>query len=569
MDNFFFFNQSSGGQIVESFVRANTTSTILPDPGVLDDAFTFEAWVKPVATGATFAADILTQRSGGSEACGLICIVRDNSTCDFGFALYNGANTFALTNLNLPTDRFYHLTYTYNSSNAIVYINGVEVINQAATSNNLTTAPLYLGGNNVGGDFFFNGDIGGYQVINNTVLTPSQIEDRYWGSIDIYNNPVASISNLSDWQLHYTNTVFSLSTSTIDGDAAYSIVSSGTGGTTFAGIREDFATPLDLSDKMLRVRWTIDDWAALDKFELLIQQGGALRTIDISNLSSSSKLNDNQVIDSWITPSVHTNQNISSVDKLYLRIKDNAAVATIHVHPEIEIYELKTRGSVSIVADDAHESIYTVGKPILDSFGYNLALAPIPSNYSSTDAPSPWMSIAQIDAAKASGWDIITHETDLRPLTPAERKTLLTEARDWMIARGYTQWQDFVYPNGYNDNQLEADLKELSYTSARTINKTNNVARALSSRYQIGSWSVSSGDSSNAVISEIDRTVNAGGHFVLTLHRITAGTEVNSTDWSTTKLTAVLQHLQNNGIRVERYVDFVNTITKEAGRFTV
>lgn len=205
MTNRFFFDSVQDHNQILSFVRADETSTILPDVGTLDDAFTFEAWVKPVATGATFAADILTQRSGANDACGLICIVRDNNTCDFGFSIDNGANTFNLTSANYPVDRFYHLVFTYDSSNAIVYINGVQAFSQAVTGDNTTTAPLYLGGNNVGGNYYFNGEIGAYSVRNNVVLTAPQVLAEYELRDAVYDRNL--IVGLQSWSAFSSATI--------------------------------------------------------------------------------------------------------------------------------------------------------------------------------------------------------------------------------------------------------------------------------------------------------------------------------------------------------------------------
>jgi hypothetical protein len=157
------FNGSS------SFVNVKDSASLHLTTGM-----TLEAWVNPVNNGNDFGGDFADVVYKGGDN----YYLEGSSNDNYAPA---GGGTFGSTDIatygtnGLPVSRWSHLAVTYNGSNLLFYVNGVQVSSLAQTGNiETSTNALQIGGDSLYTQFF-RGEIDDVRVYN-LPLTAAQIQ---------------------------------------------------------------------------------------------------------------------------------------------------------------------------------------------------------------------------------------------------------------------------------------------------------------------------------------------------------------------------------------------------------
>ncbi|MCX6783544.1 MAG: hypothetical protein NT141_00510 [candidate division WWE3 bacterium] len=144
----------------------------------ITNKFTISFWVNPATSQVTYA-DIFGNH-GGTTPVGMVFQQNDTTTNQYSFAYGNGYNYVGSNVVNLAANTWQHVAITKDSTNCIIYINGVAGTPAPCTSlvSPQTTYPanLRLGTGFVGGLRPFNGKIDDFKIYY-YVRTPAQILD--------------------------------------------------------------------------------------------------------------------------------------------------------------------------------------------------------------------------------------------------------------------------------------------------------------------------------------------------------------------------------------------------------
>lgn len=145
-------------------------------PAAPAGAFTFSAWMKPLATPSTpnTSGDVFTYRSGGL-ADGII-FAWNGDTISFGGTVYQGGNYYFFEPTERPTGEWYFVCYTYDpTAGGSLYVNGELAYSQSVTGASSLTGGSWETGNP---SFLPNGDLSQLSYFP-TALSAEEISALY------------------------------------------------------------------------------------------------------------------------------------------------------------------------------------------------------------------------------------------------------------------------------------------------------------------------------------------------------------------------------------------------------
>jgi peptidoglycan/xylan/chitin deacetylase (PgdA/CDA1 family) len=207
---------------------------------------------------------------------------------------------------------------------------------------------------------------------------------------------------------------------------------------------------------------------------------------------------------------------------------------------------------VTFTFDDVRRTVFTIGKPVLDKYGYRGTLYVTTLN---TNNPG-YMNWDDIAAATRAGWEIGAHthtHANLTKITDAEIEQEFDQSMSEFLAHGYTP-RNFATPFGAYDERVLSHIKE-RYDSHRTA-WPDGVNDEHFDPYELKSVILKKTTTLEEVNSILEETWYSGGWLVFQIHDVSLkGNDVNG-EYGTNLLEDVVEMVHKKGFAV-RTVDEV------------
>ena len=121
------------------------------------------------------AANTIMSRYGNTGFNLSLFTFRVDSSKLTGYIFTGGSAVAAQYGTNLVAGTIYHVAMTYNGTQILLYLNGLQVASQNVSSPNACTLPLWIGARSLAGDENFKGTLDELSFFPGVVLTPTQI----------------------------------------------------------------------------------------------------------------------------------------------------------------------------------------------------------------------------------------------------------------------------------------------------------------------------------------------------------------------------------------------------------
>jgi len=153
--------------------------------------------------------------------------------------------------------------------------------------------------------------------------------------------------------------------------------------------------------------------------------------------------------------------------------------------------------TVVIGHDDGGGGIFTLGKPVLDSYGFKTTQYVLPE---SVEAGAPSMTLAQVTQMNTEGHDICQHATYsgdvLNTLTDAEITAEIIQGKAWQTTNGFTSAQHITsWPQGVTTSGDGTKVYDLFVAQGINTARTSESALLW---YTTSDWSSNDTDDSGA-----------------------------------------------------------------------
>ncbi|WP_236043675.1 polysaccharide deacetylase family protein [Streptomyces pilosus] len=371
----------------------------------------------------------------------------------------------------------------------------------------------------------------------------------------------------------------------VRGTQAVRVTTNGSGKQSY--VRRSGMDAMDLSGKMIRLVFRVDDVTDLAKMVFYLGSGG-LKNYFSWTFHSHSKTAANYVQSGeWVTvhlqwadvKSAAGTYTVSADGKpstttdftdMSFAVYDNAAGPVTYRLQAVELIpdtsEAFPKGVVSITFDDSHKSIHDLARPIMDSFGfpgtsYNIADAIGTGNFMTVDQMRSMQNF--------SGWEMgghayanATHTASYPKLTAEQADEDFRKLREWLVSNGFTS-EHFAYPHGAfqkTSDGVPVDLiASRHFTTARSIISETIESFAPANPYRLKSLTgITDGTGIGGVPlarltgegGQLDRCRESGDWLILCLHKIVEGAPKTSTEIGTAGLTTLMQELADRDIPV-------------------
>jgi peptidoglycan/xylan/chitin deacetylase (PgdA/CDA1 family) len=365
-----------------------------------------------------------------------------------------------------------------------------------------------------------------------------------------------------------------------------------------SAIRTRNLPPLDLTGKMVRLIFRIDDTSHLHKLAFYLGSGnltdsyvwrfhthattGAgyvqsgewvtvhLQWADVSAASGSYAVSPGGV------PSVTAGFTAMS----FAAYDDASGPVTYHLQTVETLADTRSifpNGAVSITFDDSYKSVSDLAAPIMKARGfagtvYNIAQAVGAGNY---------LTLRQMRALQDSaGWEMAghayataAHNSGYNQLTSSQVDEDFGRLRTWLTANGFTS-EHFAYPHGSfqatTDGRPVDQIASRHFTTARSIISETVESLAPAMPYRLKALTglndgTGLGGSAltelTALGARLDRCANNSDWLILAFHDITATPPTSSTQISQAGFATIMDAIAGRGIPVV-------TVTQALAHFT-
>ncbi len=214
------------------------------------------------------------------------------------------------------------------------------------------------------------------------------------------------------------------------------------------------------------------------------------------------------------------------------------------------------RGSVTVVFDDARDSVFTLARPVMEALGLRASVSVI----ADLAGQEGFMTVDQMRELEGTyGWEVIAHhhsELDLASAfdeLPTEALVAELEAvRGWMSVLGFVRGAGHVaYPFGRIDRQA-IDVVAGSFTSGRTVARSVGMETwPPADPYRLRAFSVRDADSVERLLGLIDQAEAGHGWLILVFHQLVDAAEAgHETFYTLTDFRTVMEHLARADVDV-------------------
>jgi hypothetical protein len=168
------FNAGNGGSIVFDGVNDYINFSSL-NPITSNNPFTLCSWLN-VKTHSTYGISLFIGNATSNQSAfiGYVAAAQNGTSNSIGGGFYG-------TNLGsgiLPNTGWHYVTLSYNSSNVIIYVDGISRTTRSAYNASLTNTSIQIGRANIGTLYPFNGNVGASQIYNRA-LSAQEILQNY------------------------------------------------------------------------------------------------------------------------------------------------------------------------------------------------------------------------------------------------------------------------------------------------------------------------------------------------------------------------------------------------------
>jgi peptidoglycan/xylan/chitin deacetylase (PgdA/CDA1 family) len=196
-----------------------------------------------------------------------------------------------------------------------------------------------------------------------------------------------------------------------------------------------------------------------------------------------------------------------------LSCSSNTAPDSNNTAPE----EAKVSPRVSLSFDDGYESAYKNGLPILDKYGYKATWYII----SSRIGGATYMTKQEMLNLQSAGHEIGGHTLShfhLDTATDAEASKDIKAGRDGLLSMGVHEVNTFAYPFGAYNSRTPALVKDVGFSSARTVDDGENTIKT--EPYHLHSTSLNPNSTIAYVQALVDKSIHDNTWLILTFHRV-------------------------------------------------
>lgn len=354
----------------------------------------------------------------------------------------------------------------------------------------------------------------------------------------------------SDWYAN-AGTVDYDNTDSPLGDQSMRIVTDGA--SSFDGFNFDLPTTLDWSNHRHAIWIKCNDWAHLAEITLVVSTSGFYDEYFQVNLANGISSPEN---DEWLLVYIDRHNwavgggtpDWSTANRFIVRAADTG-VTPVTVHASgFGAFPKGPQGYVTIEFDDGWANAYTAGiREACDRFGIKTTQAIIPEALGTTN----YMTQAQVDAMHETGHEISGHgAVSLVDLEIASGIDAVEEyvryVRNWLAEHGYRGQDFFTYPNGNSRDDIR-EVVGRYFSISRALGVVGQPTSAIQPLKLSARTVVGGSDTATGLNAEIDAAITNGDWLILVFHKIVPGSPSVETEFQTSELVSVLQHIYDNG----------------------
>ncbi|MBK3573167.1 polysaccharide deacetylase family protein [Streptomyces sp. MBT65] len=374
------------------------------------------------------------------------------------------------------------------------------------------------------------------------------------------------------------------------GTQAVRVTTNGTG--LQSNIRKTGMTAMDLTGKMMRLTFKVDDVTNLDRIVFYVGTSNLVNYFQFNFHTHSTTASSNYVQSGeWVTVhvswadlggasgsySVNANGTPSTTTgftDMSFALYDKAPTAglTFHLQSIELVPDTATtfpNGVVSITFDDSWQSVYDLARPKMDALGFAGTIYNIVEYI---DSGSTRLSLSEMRSLQnVSGWEMgghsfsaANHGVGFQALTADVVAKDFQLMRAWLVDKGFTS-EHFAYPHGAfgltSDGVPVDQLAAQYFTSARSIisETIETFAPAIPHRLKsptgindgtgLGGIPLTSMTSTGG---KLDRCANSGDWLILAMHEIksSVGAVTDATHISQAGFNTLMDGIAARGIPV-------------------
>lgn len=360
------------------------------------------------------------------------------------------------------------------------------------------------------------------------------------------------------------------------GTQATKIVTGGTGAA--ANVSKTGMTAFDTTGKVVRLRLKVDDITHMTGLNLYlgtssftnyykwIIQGGPVG----SNLITSGE---------WVTVTLNWHDATTSgtparsgLTDVRLQVTDDSTAAVTVHYQSVELIPdasaIFPNGLVSICFDDCWQSVWDLGKPRLDLYGYPASMYTIQDMVGGSNR----LTLAELyHLQDRCGWEIASHAyTDAdhalsyTGMTAAALDTDLRALKGWTLAQGFRGGDGTAYPLGQYGLTTDAvpvpttNLVRRYFNYARTTHSKTKETYPPGDPYRlraISSVSSFTGGYAPTLLTttttgDLDKAKANQSWLILVFHKISSGAATDTSTCSQADFNSIIDKISANGMPV-------------------
>ena len=346
------------------------------------------------------------------------------------------------------------------------------------------------------------------------------------------------------------------------GDQSLRLTTAGSQGQ--LNLRADLGQPLDLSHRNLMLWLRVDGHEHLDAVTLYVgsteMAAYAVYPVAVGGTANNELYaHDGE----WYAITVSLGdpaamQGVVDFTAIYsLQVSVSARSAgevTVHVNG-LATTAKPTRGAVTVMFDDARDTVFTHALPVLAELGLTATVSVI----ADLAGESSFMSVQQLLALQDDhGWEVVAHHksplaasASFDRLPAAALAEELTGVRAWMLENELTSGVDAVsYPHGGIDLEAESIVRRYFDRGRTTVRSVGLETTPPANPLRLRAYVVRDIDEPDDLMRLVDRATASGGWLILVFHQLVEGDPLFQTSYRLADFQTVMEKVADSGLEV-------------------